>query len=122
MLICCAILFKNIFHEGLLNNLLSRPPSSFCVPFITEVALEGLFSFSVVLLLLELGFDVPKGLRGKVKVRFNRDPSTCFGVMFASATSLISSLSEHDFNTDDKLFVDIIKDELKLSYKLISFN
>lgn len=109
VLMCCAILFKNRFHDGLRNNFLSTTPSSFCESPMIELALLGLLSLSLLLLLLELGFIVPNGLRGSVKVRFRRDPSTCFGVMLVSVTSLISSLSEHDFKTDDKLLLDMAK-------------
>lgn len=112
VLICCAILFKNLFHDGLLNNFLSIPPSSLCDSLGMELALVGLVSLSWILFLLEVGFVVPKGLRGSVKVRFNRDPSTCFGVIFASETSFINSLSEQDFITEVKLLVDIIVSKL----------
>lgn len=109
VVMCCAILFRNLFHDGLLNNFLSITFSSFVASPITELALVGLLSLSLHLFLLELGLAVPNGLRGNVKVRFNRDPSTCFCVILVSETSLINSLSEQDFKTVDKLFVDMIE-------------
>lgn len=108
VLMCCAILFRNLFHDGRLNNFRSNPPSSFDTSAVTLLVLGGLFSVLLLLLLLVLGFIVPNGLRGNVKVRFKRDPSSCLGVMVVSWTSLISSPSEHDFKTEDKLPEDIV--------------